>query len=164
MQIQFELAPWGVFFAAAMYIVGNGVWVNHVARQKVWLGWAMWVVLAPLMLVAGALLAGRMDGGDAGVWQRLTSVAMENHWIVVSLFALISVPGAASVLFKLDAVSTRMALLLPALVVFVPIGKNLGQTDGSPLVWGLGVAFAVCGLTVLWQVVLDKPATEEARA
>lgn len=44
--VHFELAPWGMFFAGLMYVIGNGVWVNHLVRQRRWLGWLLWSLAA----------------------------------------------------------------------------------------------------------------------
>ena len=154
MEIQSEFAIWGVLFAAFMYVIGNGMWVNHLARKKQWMGWLMWAGAAAALLIAGAAIESRLDNSGAGIWQRLTSVDSENHWIALTLLALMSVPGAASVILKQDAYWTRIALIAPAIVVFIPVGMQLGQ-GGSSLIAGLGLAAAVSAFVLLWQAMLD---------
>ena len=34
MHIEFTNAPWGMAFAALMYLIGNGIWINHLVRHK----------------------------------------------------------------------------------------------------------------------------------
>jgi len=75
--------------------------VNHLVRERAWLGWLLWSVLGSVLLVVAALFETRLDqAGSMGVMERLGSVDNENHWIAFGLFALLSVPGAASVLLK----------------------------------------------------------------
>lgn len=165
MQVSFEFAPWGVFFAGLMYVLGNGVWVNHLVRERNWLGWLLWLAAGSLFLVVAALFESRLDAESSmGVWQRLTSVDMENHWIALSLFALLSVPGAASVLFKQSVRWTRLALLLPAVIIFIPMGQQLANPDDSYLLLSIGSAFAVCAAIYGWQQLLDcEPQAAEGR-
>ncbi|MDQ7010391.1 MAG: hypothetical protein Q9M29_01085 [Mariprofundaceae bacterium] len=155
MNIQFEFAPWGVFFAGMMYVIGNGAWANHVVRQKVWLGWLFWGVCALLVLVVAALFESRLDPQDGGIADHLTKVDLENHWIAVTLFALLSVPGAASVMFRQSIAWTRIAILAPALIVFIPVGRQLANPEDNYLLLSLGVALGVCGLVWLWLSLLD---------
>ncbi len=164
--INFEFAPWGLFFAGLMYVIGNGVWVNHAVRRRRWLGWVLWSLLGVLLLVLAAAFDGRMDGGDATIMDRLTMVDPENHWIALTLFALLSVPGAACVWLNQSVRWTRMALLLPALLIFLPMGQQLANPNDDYLMLTIGVTLAVCASLVLWQSLLDhepfrhsKPAT-----
>ena len=54
-------------------------------------------LLGGLLLVVAALFESRLDQtSGTGAIDRLTSVAPENHWIVLGLFALMSVPGAVT--------------------------------------------------------------------
>ena len=104
-----------------------------------------------------------------GAMERLGSVNVENHWIALGLFALLSVPGAASVLLKQSVRWTRITLLLPAILLFMPIGKQLANPNDSYFLLSLGATAAVCGTLLLWQILLDcepeqvvktEPATE----
>jgi len=156
MPVQFEYAVWGVFFAALLYVLGNGVWVNHLVREKNWLGWVLWSALGVVLLFVAALFETRLDqAGTMGVMDRLVSVDNENHWIALGLFALISVPGAASVLLKQSVRWTRLILLLPAILLFIPVGNQLANPDDSYLLLSLGTTAAVCGVLVVWQMLLD---------
>jgi len=154
MHTDYTFAPWGMAFAALMFVVGNAVWINHLARQRPWLGWLMWSISAALILLLGAIIELRLGGG-AGVWDKLTSVNVENHWIVVTLYALMSIPGAASVLFRQDTGWTRLGVLATALIVFIPLGAQLGDRDNSRLLLSLGITLAICGLIVIWSMLLD---------
>jgi len=160
----FEFAPWGMFFAGVMYVVGNGVWVNHLVRERRWLGWVLWVLSAVGLIFLAAILEVRLDtASDLGVWQRLTSVDLENHWIAFTLFSLMSVPGAASVLLKQSIRWTRVAVVLPALLVFIPLGQQLANPNDSYTVLSLGVALAVSGVMLMWQMVLDSEPEEVSK-
>ncbi len=154
--VQFDYAVWGVFFAALLYVLGNGVWVNHLVRGRNWLGWVMWSVLGSLLLVVAALFEVRLDqSAGSGAMERLASVDPENHWIALGLFALLSVPGAASVLLKQSMRWTRITLLLPAILLFIPVGQQLANPDNSYLLLSLGATALVCGALYLWQMLLD---------
>jgi len=153
----FEFAPWGMFFAGLMYVVGNGVWVNHLVRERRWLGWLLWLLSGVGLLFVAAVFEVRLDmASDLGVWQRLTSVDPENHWIALTLFALMSVPGATCVLLKQEVRWTRVALVLPALLIFIPLGQQLANPDDSYTALSLGVALAVVGVMLIWQMMLDS--------
>jgi uncharacterized membrane protein YhaH (DUF805 family) len=141
-------------FAALMYVIGNGVWTNHMARHKPWLGWLMWSVTAVLIIFVGAIIELRLAGGSS-VWTRLTSVNIENHWIVATLYALLSIPGAASVLFRQSVDWTRLGVLATALIVFIPLGAQLNDPESSRLILSLSVALAICGLLWIWSMMLD---------
>jgi len=147
---------WGIAYASMMYVIGNGVWINHLARRKQWLGWLMWLATGVLLIVFGALIEIRLSGTTSGIWQQLTGVDKENHWIVLVLFALMSVPGAASVILKQAAHWTRMALIIPAIVVFIPVGMQLGAPSGNNIAAGLGLALVICAMLLIWQLMLDK--------
>ncbi|MBL1351852.1 MAG: hypothetical protein COA61_000725 [Zetaproteobacteria bacterium] len=154
--VHFELAPWGMFFAGLMYVIGNGVWVNHLVRQRRWLGWLFWSLSAAGMLFLAAAFETRLDqASELGVWQRLASVQFENHWIAVTLFALMSVPGAASVLLKQEMRWTRLAVIAPALLIFIPMGEQLMNPKDSYIALSLGVALAVSAAMLIWQMLLD---------
>ena len=154
MNIDFTFAPWGMAFAALMLVVGNGVWMNHLARKNAWLGWLLWGISAAVILVAGAAIEQKLGDG-AGIWAALSKVNIENHWIVVTLYALISIPGAASVLFRQPVVWTRMAALATAIIVLIPLGRQLQDPSDSRLMLSLGITAAACALIWLWSKLLD---------
>lgn len=154
--VQFDYAVWGVFFAALLYVLGNGVWVNHLVRERNWLGWVLWATLGSGLLFIAALFETRLDQvAGMGVLERLASVDPENHWIAMGLFALISVPGAASVLLKQSVEWTRVILLLPAILIFIPVGRQLGNPDDSYFLLSMGTTLVVCAVLFLWQMLLD---------
>jgi len=155
MHIDFTFAPWGMTYAALMYVIGNGVWTNHIVRQKPWLGWLIWSVSALVIIVIGAVLEVRLSGNTDGVWSVLTSVNKENHWIVATLYALLSVPGAASVLFRQSLGWTRLGVLSTGLIVFIPLGMQLHDPNDPRLFLSIGITLAICGLSWLWSVLLD---------
>jgi len=154
MQIDFSIAPWGMTFAALMYVIGNGAWTNHIVRHKPWLGWVVWGASSIVIIVIAAAIELRLSG-QSGIWSRLTSVNIENHWIVVTLYALISVPGAASVLFRQSVNWTRLAVLAIGLILFIPVGTQLHDPNDPRLFLSLGMTLASCGLIWLWSVLLD---------
>lgn len=162
MEMQFNQAGWGIAFAAFMYVIGNGAWVNHLARSRQWKGWLLWVISAAAVLVAGAAIDTRLMHQPTTIWQRLSSVDPNNHWIIVTLFALMSFPGATSVIFKQSDRWTRLALLVPAVIVFIPAGMQLGGPADNNIIAGLGLALAVCALVFVWQLMLDR--APEAKA
>jgi len=162
MESQAQQLAWGIGFAGMMYVIGNGVWTNHLARQKAWMGWLMWVVAAILIIIVGAFVDIRLSGSQSGLWTQLTSVDKENHWIALTLFALMSVPGAASVILKQASTWTRLALILPAIIVFIPVGMQLGAGANS-IAAGLGLALIVSALMFVWQFMLDTPPEEKQR-
>lgn len=154
--VQFDNAVWGVFFAALLYVLGNGVWVNHLVRRKIWLGWLTWSLLGGILIVVAAMFETRLDQASGmGVIERLTAVDPENHWIALGLFALLSVPGAASVLTKQSIRWTRIILLLPAILLFIPVGRQLANPDDNYLLLSLGSTAAVCAVLYVWQMLLD---------
>lgn len=155
MNIEFTFAPWGMAFAALMYVIGNGVWTNHIVRHKPWLGWLMWAATAVVVIVVAAIIEIRLGGKSTDIWTLLTSVNIENHWIVATLYALMSVPGAASVLFRQEVSWTRLALLATALIIFIPLGTQLHDPNDPRLFLSLGISLSVCGIIWLWSVLLD---------
>jgi len=162
MESEAQQLIWGIGFAGMMYVIGNGVWTNHLARQKMRMGWLLWLIAAIFIIIAGAFIDIRLSGSSSGLWQQLTSVDKENHWIALTLFALMSVPGAASVILKQAAIWTRLALILPAIVVFIPVGMQLG-TGANSIAAGLGLALVVSALMLVWQFMLDTPPLEKQR-
>lgn len=154
MHIDFTFAPWGMVFAAFMYIVGNGVWLNPAARRSVWLGWLFWIISAAAMLVLGAAIELRLGGGE-GIMAQLSGVDMENHWIIVTLYALLSVPAAASVMFRQDLNWTRLAVCATAMLIFIPLGSQINDPDDSRLALSLGITLAVVGLMWFWSLFFD---------
>ncbi len=155
MHIEFTFAPWGMTFAALMYVIGNGIWTNHLVRHKPWLGWPIWSASALILIIIAAAIEIRLSGESTGIWSRLTEVNGENHWIVVMLYMLLSVPGAAGVLFHQSVNWTRLGVLSIALIVFIPLGMQLNDPNDSRLFLSLGITFATCGLSWLWSVLLD---------
>ncbi len=153
--IHFEYAPWGMYFAALMYVLGNAAWVNYAVRKRRWLGWLLWSLLAVSVLWLAAMLDMRMQGIDEGVIEHLRAPDPENHWIALTLFALLSVPGAACVLLRQSVGWTRLALMLPALLLFSTMGAQLEDPQRSYLWLSLGITLAVCAALWLWQQLLD---------
>jgi len=161
MHIDFTFAPWGMTYAALMYVLGNGVWTNHIVRQKPWLGWIAWSASALIIIFIGAVLEVQLSGNKNGVWTVLSSANKENHWIVATLYALMSVPGAAAVLFRQSLGWTRLGVLTVALIVFIPLGMQLHDPNDPRLFLSMGISLAICGLTWLWSVLLDcEPARQ----
>ncbi len=154
MHIDFTFAPWGMIFAAFMYVVGNGIWMNTLSRRNAWLGWLMWGLSVAAILVLGAAIELRLGGGE-GIWDRLTSVNGDNHWIVATLYALLSVPAAACVLFRQETAWTRLAVCATALLIFIPLGAQLNDPDDSRLTLSLGITLAVIGLMWFWSLLFD---------
>lgn len=154
MNTDFTFAPWGMTYAALMYVIGNGVWTNYLVRQKPWAGWLMWSISAALIVIAGAAIQLRLGGGD-GVWAIISSTSSESHWIVVTLYALLSIPGAASILFRQSVDWTRFGILATALLVFIPLGAQLNDPASNHLVFSLGITLAVCSLMWVWSLLLD---------
>ncbi|MDQ6964419.1 MAG: hypothetical protein Q9M13_05810 [Mariprofundales bacterium] len=146
-------ALWGAAFAALIYVMGNGLWINRLVRRRLWLGWLLWSVSCVVVLVVGAAIENHFGTGSS-IGDRLSSVDMENHWISLSLYALISVPGAACVILRQSMRWTQVALFSIALVLFIPAGLHL-EGEGGSLYVGLGLAFAVCAILWVWQVTFD---------
>ena len=155
MNIDFTFAPWGMAFAALMLLIGNGVWMNHLARNRAWMGWLLWSTSATMILIIGAAIEQQLGSGT-GVWAALSNVNIENHWIVVTLYALISIPGAASVLFRQPVIWTRLAVLTTAIIVLIPLGRQLQDPNDSRLLLSLGITATTCALIWLWSKLLDR--------
>ncbi len=155
MHLDFTYAPLGMAFAALMYVLGNALWMNHLARRRLWAGWLLWGASALLVLLAGGAIENRLAGGD-GIWQTLSAADGEKHWIIVTLYALMSVPAAASVIFRVDARWTRIAVMLVALLIFIPLGAQLHDPENSHTLFSLGATLAVVGLLWGWSVMLDE--------
>jgi len=166
MEIDFQYAPWGMFFAATMYVVGNGVWINHLARRRAWIGWLLWIASGLLFLVAGAAAEAHIGTNQTSVWHQLSSVAPTNHWIILTLYALLSFPGAASVLLRQSISWTRISILAPAIIVLLPVGEQLGNPDNNYLALSIGITLATCAILWLWQSLLDcePPAKPRVKA
>ncbi|MDQ6992399.1 MAG: hypothetical protein Q9M31_02920 [Mariprofundus sp.] len=154
MQIDFTYAPWGMAYAALMYILGNGAWTNHLARHNIWMGWVLWIASMILIIVLGAVIGHRL-GNTQGAMEILSSMNKENYWIIITLFALMSIPGAASVLFRQSIAWTRLAQLITALVIFIPLGSQLHDPNDPRLAISIGMALAICGLMWVWSLLLD---------
>jgi hypothetical protein len=163
MEIDFQYAPWGMFFAATMYVVGNGVWINHLARKRVWVGWLLWLVSGLLFLVAGAAVEIHLTSASIGVWKQLRSVDPTNHWIVMTFYALLSFPGAASVMLRQSMSWTRFTILAPALIVLLPIGQEMANPGNSYLSLSIGITLATCCILWIWQWLLDCEPTPKLR-
>ncbi len=155
MQIDFQLAPWGMIFAALIYVIGNAVWTNHLARQRIWAGWLMWTLAAIFILFAGAAVESRL-AGNGDIMSTLSAADGEKHWIIVTLFALLSVPGAASILFRQSVAWTRFAVCATALLVFIPLGAQLHDPEDTRIALSLGITLAVIGLLWLTSSLLDS--------
>ncbi len=155
MDIDFTFAPWGMAVAAVMFVVGNGVWMNSLARKKALAGWGMWLLSAIIILIIGGIIEQQLDSSTEGVWARLTSVEAENHWIVLTLYALLSIPAAASILFKQPVSWTRLATLTTAIIVLIPLGIQLQDPNDSYMALSLGIAAVACSLLWLWSKLLD---------
>jgi len=154
MNIDFTLAPWGMAAAAFMFVIGNGVWMNHLVRKNAWMGWLLWTLSAIFILVIGAVIEQRL-GNSAGIWTILSSVNVENHWIIVTLYALLSIPGAASVLFRQSASWTQLGVLGTGLIVFIPMGSQLQDANDDRMMLSMGITLAAGGLIWLWSTLLD---------
>lgn len=154
MNIDFTLAPWGMAFGAFMYVIGNGVWTNHLARNKAWMGWLLWSLSAIVVILLGAIIEQKL-GSNESIGNILTTVNVENHWIVVTLYALLSIPGAAALLFRQSVSWTRLGVLATALIVFIPLGTQLHDPNDPRLLLSIGITAATCGLVWLWSIMLD---------
>ncbi len=156
MDINYNHAFWGVLFAGIFYVIGNAAWVNQWARSSRLMGTIIWAVCGFIILMVAAMFDMRLDPGlEMSVFERMGSVDGENHWIALTLYALLSTPGISANLFSLDLSLTRLSLTLPALVVFIPMGKQLEHPDGALLLYSVGAAVAVVGIVLLFQMLLD---------
>jgi len=141
-------------YAALMYVLGNGTWTNHLARRNAWLGWLMWSASAILITVLGAVISHRL-GNQADVLSILGAMSKENYWIIFTLYALMSIPGAAAVLFRQDLAWTRLGLLAIALIIFIPLGIQLHDPADDRLGISMGMALSICGVMWVWSLMLD---------
>ncbi len=168
MDLNYDHAYWGIFFAGLFYVVGNAAWVNQWARNSRFVAIVIWTVLGVALLMLAAMFDMRLDPNlEASVWDRMNSVSGENHWIALTLFALMSTPGIAANLFSLDLRMTKLALIVPGLFVFIPIGKQLEHPEGSLLLISVGAAAAVITLVLLFEILLDaepKKKTKQEKA
>lgn len=155
MNIDFSLAPWGMTFAALMFLIGNGAWTNHLVRQKPWIGWVIWSLTVPMIIVLGAIIELRLSGKTDSIWFLITSVNFENHWIVATLYMLMSIPGGASVLFGQSLNWTRLATITTALIIFIPLGTQLQDPNDPRLALSMGIALGLSGILWLWSTILD---------
>ena len=159
MNIDFQFAVWGMAFAGLMYVIGNGAWTNHLVRNKPWLGWILWLTSAATLLVVASAFEQKLDPNAAGIG----GVDIENHWIAVTLYALMSIPGAASVLLRQNSSWTRLALLIPAIIIFIPMGHQLANPENSYLALSLGTTAVVCAMLLAWLKLLDCEPTDRKK-
>ena len=166
MDLNYNDAFWGFLFAGLFYVAGNAAWVNQWARKSRFLATLIWAALGVLILVFAASFDMRLDPNLQGsVWDRLTGVDGENHWITMTLYALLSTPGIAANLFRLDLRMTRLSLIVPGLVVFVPMGRQLQHPEGSLMLVSLGAAVAAIGILLALQMLLDaEPEKKKKKA
>jgi len=168
MDLNYNDAYWGFLFAGLFYVLGNAAWVNQWARNSRFIATIMWAVMGVLVLVFAASFDMRLDPKLQGsVLDRLMSVDGENHWIALTLYALLSAPGIAANLFKLELRMTKLALIVPGLIIFIPMGQQLQHPEGSLLLVSIGSAVAVTGILLLFQMLLDaepEKKTKKAKA
>ncbi|WP_038247675.1 hypothetical protein [Ghiorsea bivora] len=156
MDLNYNHAFWGILFAGIFYVVGNAAWVNKWARESRFIAILLWSVLGFVILLFAASFDMRLDPNlQSGIWERMTSVDGENHWIALTLYALLSTPGIAANLFSLELRMTRLALILPGILVFIPMGKQLEHPEGSLILVSIGATVAVVGILLLFQMLLD---------
>jgi hypothetical protein len=156
MDLNYDHAYWGFLFAGLFYVLGNAAWVNQWARKSRFIGILIWSALGVLALVFAASFDMRLDPSlEMSIWERMSTVDGENHWIALTLYALLSTPGIAANLFSLELKMTRIALIVPCLFVFIPMGKQLEHPDGKLLLVSIGAAVAVIATSVLFQMLLD---------
>ncbi|MDQ6989519.1 MAG: hypothetical protein Q9M19_06515 [Mariprofundaceae bacterium] len=165
MDLNYNHAFWGVLFAGIFYVLGNAAWVNVWARNSRVMGIFIWTVLGGLVIVLAAIFDMRLDGSlQMPVLERIDTVDGENHWIALTLYALLSVPGIAANLFSLELRMTRLALIVPGLIIFIPIGQQIGHPEGSLILFSLGAAVATIGTLLLFQMLLDEEPVKKAKA
>jgi len=156
MDLNYDHAFWGILFAGIFYVVGNAAWVNKWARERRIVGVLTWAILGFVILLLAASFDMRLDPTlTTGLWDRMTSVDGENHWIALTLYALLSTPGIAANLFSLELRMTRLALILPGILVFIPMGKQLEHPEGALMMVSIGATVAVVGTLLLFQMLLD---------
>jgi len=156
MDLNYNHAFWGILFAGIFYVVGNAAWVNKWARESRFVGILAWACLGFIILLFAASFDMRLDPNlEMGIWERMTSVDGENHWIALTLYALLSAPGIAANLFSLELRMTRLALILPGILVFIPMGQQLVHPEGSLILMSIGATVAVVGILLVFQMLLD---------
>jgi len=156
MDLNFNHAFWGILFAGIFYVLGNAAWVNQWARERRFMGILIWSVLGVMILAFAAAFDMRLDPTlQTSIWDRMMTVDGENHWIALTLYALLSTPGIAANLFSLELRMTRLALILPGILVFVPMGQQLEHPEGSLILVSIGATVAVIGSLLLFQMLLD---------
>lgn len=164
MEVNFNHAFWGVLFAGIFYVLGNAAWVNQWARHSRLTGILLWAVLGFIVLVMAAIFDMRLNPDlESSVFERMSSVDGENHWIALTLFALLSAPGIAANLFGLNLRLTRLALILPAILIFVPIGQQLEHPEGSLLMFSMIATVATIAVLLLFQMLLDAEPQSKAK-
>ncbi len=164
MDLNYNHAFWGILFAGIFYVAGNAAWVNQWARKSRFIGTLLWAALGVMVLVVAAAFDMRLDPSlDGAILDRMTTVDGENHWIALTLYALLSAPGISANLFSLDLRMTRLALIVPGLIVFIPMGKQLEHPDGSLILVSMGSAVATIGVLLLFQMLLDAEPEKKTR-
>ncbi|MDX8387381.1 MAG: hypothetical protein R8M46_02460 [Ghiorsea sp.] len=164
MDMNYNHAFWGVLFAGIFYVVGNAAWVNQWARQNRFIGTLIWAALGVVILIFAAIFDMRLDPSlNGAVLDRMNTVDGENHWIALTLYALLSTPGIAANLFGLELRMTRLALIVPALLVFIPMGKQLEHPEGALLLFSVGAAAAVIAILLFIEILLDAEPVKKSK-
>jgi len=164
MDLNYNHAFWGVLFAGIFYVAGNASWVNQWARHRRFVGVVIWAIFGTAILVFAAMFDMRLDPNlNMPVFERIDTVDGENHWIALTLYALLSTPGIAANLFGLELRMTRLALIVPALFIFIPMGKQLEHPEGNLLLFSMGSAVAVIGVLLLFQMLLDAEPVKKSK-
>ncbi|MDQ6962459.1 MAG: hypothetical protein Q9M28_08035 [Mariprofundaceae bacterium] len=155
MEMNAQFAMWGIFFMSFMYLLGNIVWTNHMVRKNLLWGWLAWFISGLFVLILGHSI-GNYLGGQVGLdalIKTLETSNLESYWIIFSLYALLSVPGAGCVIFKQSKAVTLMTILLPALVVLIP--SSIALAKSTEVTYLYGAVIPICGLLFLCQQILD---------
>ena len=156
MDLNYNDAFWGFLFAGLFYVAGNAAWVNQWARKSRLIATIMWSMLGVMILTFAAAFDMRLDPKlEMSIWERMSTVDGENHWIALTLYALLSTPGIAANLFSLELRMTRLALIVPGLLVFIPMGQQLQHPEGSLIFISLGAAAITIGILIVFQMLLD---------
>ncbi|OIP98899.1 MAG: hypothetical protein AUK35_09920 [Zetaproteobacteria bacterium CG2_30_46_52] len=165
MDLNYNHAFWGVLFAGLFYVLGNAAWVNQWARQSRLIGVLLTVAMGVIVVVLAAMFDMRLDPElQSSVLDRISRVDGENHWIALTLFALLSAPGIAANLFSLDLRLTRLALILPAILIFIPMGKQLEHPDGDLMLFSVIATVATTAVLLMFQLLLDaEPVKKDKR-
>lgn len=154
MDIDYSLVPWGMAFAAFMYIIGNGVWMNNLVRSNLWWGWLLWS-LSALFIVLGSILIQQRLGSEGNFAEILVGNTVETYWIIATLYALMSIPAAAGVMFRQSVGWTRFGVIATGLILFIPLGIQVQDPDNSHLLLSIGVTHVVVILMWIWSALLD---------